>query len=100
MSLPSCKTCAGFEEDVQALMRDRERYHVAPLRVDRAACSRCGPESAPFWYVDAWVYSRPVSIVDRQGKPVQLMESSHDGLNFEVQWRNGAWKAARIRVIR
>ena len=101
MSLPSCKTCTGFEEDIQELIDDRVRYAVAPVRVDRVACSSCGPDPGPFWYVNAWVFSRPVGILDTRGRRVHFQnQSSHDGLNFEVQWRDGAWKAARIRVIR
>lgn len=84
---------------MQALIDDQERYAVSPLRVDGVTCVACGPDQLDLeWYVHAFTYSRPVDILDRQGRPVQRMESSTNVFQFEVRWERGAWNASKIRV--
>ncbi len=64
-------------------------------------CVACGPEQDPEWYVNVWLFSRPVKIVDIHGKPVQTMASSLDMLEFTVEWRHpGGWGVNKIMVIK
>lgn len=100
LSISSCKSCVGFAEDIHELIEDQERYAVAPLRVDGVTCVACGSRQGKTWFVYAWIFSNAVEIFDRRGDVVQAMESSSDVLAFDVQWHEGTWKAARIRVVR
>ena len=98
LSLQSCATCHGFEDDVQALIRDHERYKVTPLRVDGVTCVACGAEQVPAKLVHAWVYSRPAEIVDRDDKVVQTIDPSSDILQFEVRWKGDGWAADKVKL--
>ncbi len=100
MSQPSCKSCSGLEEDIQALLDDREKYLVSPLRIDGVTCVACGPEQDPEWYVHVWVFSRPAKIADVHGKPVQTMKSSTDVLHFGLEWRAAGWSVTKIMVVK
>lgn len=99
MSLPSCKTCAGLEDDVTALIKDGEKYLVAPVRIDAVTCVVCAP-AEPTWIVDSWLFSRPAKIANSAGVVMQITESSSDLLDFSLQWKSGQWTVSRIRLVK
>lgn len=100
MSLSSCKTCVGLEDDIQGLLDDQERFAVAPLRVDDVTCVACGPEQGVEWYVHAFVQQQKVAILDGLGRPKRGIKQVSDVMQFAVRWNTSGWSVGEIKLAR
>ncbi len=97
LSLGSCQSCAGYEENVVYFSTNGQRYDRPPIAVAEISMN---PESAPPgpYIVDVVIDQVPAKVLNRDGEVVQSVKATRAILVFTVRHDGTVPRVALVQV--
>jgi hypothetical protein len=97
LSTSSCKSCAGWEEDILTLVRNRRKHKTYPLKVISIGGTVGNPaKDRSYEVVAATREAGPVLNAD--GSVFDVLDEYAATFFFEMQWKGDSWRVNAIRL--
>lgn len=99
LSTANCKSCAGLEEDTQALVTDGEHYGGPAVTVESIGAFSGDPQRDGEYRVGVQVTQGGHPILAGNGEVVQEMPRSQRTFIVHLVWRNRMWLTNEIKLF-